>query len=141
ALQALLDNTGLTARYVTPTAVTIVPVMPEPRRGADLLRERYFAAIQAAVVRALCKRLETRPGQYRSAGRRWIDRSGVVRRSEILGSSGQPERDAAIEASLSNLNIQERPAFALPQPVTLVLLPRGRQKSVDCPMLDGGLQR
>jgi TonB-like protein len=143
ALQALLDKTGLTARYVTPTAFTLAPASAEPRpgAGADLARESYFAAVQAAVVRVLCKRAGTRPGRYRSVVRLWIDRSGVVQRSEILASSGQADRDAAIEAQLADLDIEERPAFDLPQPVTLVLLPRNPQKSVDCPAPDGGLQR
>jgi hypothetical protein len=142
ALQALLSSTGLTARYVSLTAVTLVPALPERRRGGggDPAREQYFAAIQAAVVRVLCQRAETRPGDYRSVLRLWIDRSGVVRRSEILGSSGQPRRDAAIEASLSNLDVRERPALDLPQPVTLVLLPRSERKSVDCVMFDGDWQ-
>jgi hypothetical protein len=141
ALKALLDRTGLTVRYATPTALALVPASPTPGR-ADLVRESYFAAIQAAVVRVLCKRAGTRPGQYRSVVRLWIDRSGVVQRSEILASSGQAERDAAIGASLSGLDIQERPRASLPQPVTLVLLPRGQQQqSVDCPARDSGLQR
>jgi hypothetical protein len=136
ALQALLDKTGLTVRYATPTALALVRVSPIPRRAVDLVRESYFAAIQAAVERALCKGAGTRPGQYRSVVQLWIDRSGIVQRSEILGSSGQMERDAAIGASLSGLDIQERPTFGLPQPVTLVLLPRGQQQSVDCPAVN-----
>jgi len=139
ALQALLETTGLTARYVTSTAFTLVPTPPE--RGADPARERYFAAIQAAVVRALCKRPDTRPGQYRSVVRLWIDRFGKVQRSEMFGSTGEPERDAAIEQLLANLDIQEPPTLNLPQPVTVVLLPHGQRPSGDCPAFHSDMRR
>jgi hypothetical protein len=140
ALQALLEPTGLTVRYVTPTAFTLVPAPMAPARSVDPAREHYFAAVQAAVVGALCQHAETRPGQYRSVVRLWINRSGMVQRSEIFGSTGQPERDAALEKLLVNLDIQERPSFNLPQPVTLVLLPRGAQSPADC-VADAGQRR
>jgi hypothetical protein len=141
ALQVLLESTGLAVRYVTPVAFTLVPSMREPPRTANPAREHYFAVIQAAVVRVLCRQAGTQPGQYRSVVRLWIDRSGMVQRSEIVGSSGRPERDAAIERLLVNLDLQERPSFDLPQPVTLVLLPRRQQPSVDCPVFDTDLRR
>jgi hypothetical protein len=132
ALQALLEKSGLTARYASPTAFTLVPASPAQKRGADLARERYFAAIQAAVARALCKRADTHPGQYRSAVQLWIDQSGTVQRWELLGSSGKPERDAVIGEALSNLTIDAQPTFSLPQPVTVALLARGQDQSEDC---------
>jgi hypothetical protein len=141
ALQAMLENTGLTARYVTPTAFTLVPAAPEQGGGAGQYREHYFALIQAAVVRALCKRTETRPGQFRSALRLWIDRSGLVQRSEMLSSTGRSDRDVAIDELLKNLSIGARPTFDLPQPVTVILLQRGQDAAADCPALDAGLRR
>lgn len=140
ALQALLEKSGLTVRYANPTAFTLVPAPPEPGRGADLAREHYFAAVQAAVARALCKSADTRPGQYRSAVRLWIDRSGLVQRSELLGSSGKPERDAAIGQLLRDLEIEARPTFSLPQPVTVALLLRDQDQSVD-PSVDRVFRR
>ncbi|MBV9561922.1 MAG: STN domain-containing protein [Bradyrhizobium sp.] len=102
ALQSLLDRTGLTVRYATPTALALVPASPTPGRAVDLVRESYFAAIQAAVVRVLCKHAGTRPGQYRSVVRLWIDRSGIVQRSEILAST------KAIEAPAGDNGREER---------------------------------
>jgi hypothetical protein len=141
ALEALLAKSGLSVRFVSRTAFTLMPASPEPRSVADNARAAYFAAVQTAVVRALCKRAETRPGQYRSAVQLWIDRSGFVHRSELLGSSGKPERDVAIGEVLSNLTIDAQPTFSPPQPITVALSPHGQDQFDDCVLADRASRR
>ena len=42
---------------------------------------------------------------------------------------------------LANLDIQEPPTLNLPQPVTLVMLPRGERPAVDCLAFDRDMRR
>jgi hypothetical protein len=141
ALEALLAKSGLSPRFVSRTAFTLIPASPESRTGSDIARAAYFAAVQTAVVRALCERAETRPGRYRSAVQLWIDQSGFVQRLELLGSSGKPARDVAISEVLGHLTIDALPTFSLPQPITVALSPHDSDRFDDCSPADRTLRR
>ncbi len=135
ALKIMLGGTGLEIRYTAANAFTLVPgvgsvVRPTPRAaGRD---EVYFRTIQTAVKHLLCSRAETVPGQYRIVLQLWIDASGVVLRSVLLGSTGNRDRDRALPEMLAGLSMGDAPPIGLPQPVTLVVLPRSPDLTEDC---------
>src|SRR5262249_13043735 len=97
----------------------------------------YFADLQETLIRTLCRKPETWPGRYRLGLQLWIGPGGDVRASHLLDSSGGNERDAAIVARLRTVVLAAPPA-ALPQPITIVLLPR--TPSSDCPLREGRTQ-
>lgn len=126
ALRALLSGTGLAVRPTGSGAFTLVQVTP----GVASARPRtprypqYSTALQAAVTTALCHFHRTQPGGYRVAARLWVGPSGAVTRVGFLGSTGEPERDAALASLLGRLVVGAAPPPDLPQPTTFVVLPR-----------------
>jgi hypothetical protein len=136
ALKTLLAGTGLEFQYTTPYAFTLIPTadVGSDRLAArdDSRDESYFAAVQTAVKSALCSRAQTVPGQYRVVLQLWIGEYGVVHRSELLGSTGNADRDQMLSEILSGLPVGKAPPADLPQPVTLVILPRSPNATNDC---------
>lgn len=140
ALRRLLAGTGLREHYTTDKAFTLVPVEPvsaadgepdaEPAAEAPL-DEAYGYALQSAVEVALCRSASTRPGDYRLALQVWVDPQGEVEQTRLLGSTGQPARDEAIESALKRVQLEPPPA-ALGQPLTLLLLPAGSSRAARC---------
>lgn len=144
AVELLLGGSGLEVRRVTPSAFTVAaaanaerpaPSSPDTEEAAptattvhppeeELRRESYFAAVQASVERALCEHPATSPGPYQAAVRIWIADDGEISRSELLGSTGERQRDAALHSALRGLLVDERPPRNLPQPVTFLVDPR-----------------
>jgi hypothetical protein len=140
ALNILLTGTGLAVKYTAASAFTLVAAQATadniaqarfPNAGRGLGREGYFLAVQKAVKRALCSHSRTLPGHYRVVLRLWIDPSGSVPSVELLGSTGDQGRDTQLSAMLTGLSIGAPPAD-LPQPVTLVVLPRAPAATGDC---------
>jgi hypothetical protein len=138
ALKTLLAGTGLTIRRSASDAFVLVaaPVaeirqLPDPPRIVPDYAD-YAAHIQTKMKRALCQLATTEPGAYRAVVELWITSSGAVQRGDLLSSTGSQERDAAISAMLSELAIGEAPPAGLPQPVTLMILPRSPADTGDC---------
>ena len=141
ALRILLDGTGLAFQYTSSNAFTLVPAAgmqatlakvpadPSRNEGPD---RAYFRSVQTAVKHALCSRAGTMPGDYRVAVQLWIDGAGDIRRAAFLGSTGERARDVAILETLAGLSVGEMPPAGLPQPVTLVILPRAPSTTGDC---------
>jgi TonB C terminal len=137
ALQLLLRGSGLAARVIAPNTISIVP---EAGGGAGLddpaarqsKREsiQYFGAMQVGLMRALCESATTRPGNYHVAIQYWLDASGKMVRLRLIGSSGNPDRDAAIAASLQNVPL--RPPGNMPQPITITIEPSAPEQLVGC---------
>jgi hypothetical protein len=139
ALEILLAGTGLVASYSTDQAFTLKLAEPgEPvatgRResseatvggGADAVTERYAGKIQRPIEVALCRSDKTRPGTYRLAMQMWIAPSGKVERTKLLTPMQGGRRDSEVLAELNKL-LLDPPPPAMPQPITLLLLP-GRQ--------------
>lgn len=140
ALRSLLAGTGLTVRYVTSAAFTLVP-MPADLQGGNRDYGPYFLAVQTALKRVLCQNEETMPGRYRMAAQLWIDRSGSIARSEFLSPTGTPERDAIISNGLKRLVIEMPQPAGLPQPVTIVVAPRAAGQDTECTSRVTGSQR
>lgn len=127
ALRRIVAGSDLAVRPVGAGSFTLaaLPTAPDPRATGEADHfVRYSSRIQAAVTRALCREVETRPGSYRAAVQLWIEPDGRVSRSALLGSTGSAERDAAIADRLRTVRLDERPPRHLPQPATLLIVPR-----------------
>ncbi|GGF37247.1 hypothetical protein GCM10011611_49720 [Aliidongia dinghuensis] len=143
ALRRLLEPTGLAVRPVDKGAIALTlarvatfPSTPPaaPAVGDDLPDDRYgpySAALQLAVVQALCRYDDTRPGYYRVAVRLWIGPSGAVERSALLGGTGDGKRDVSLVRLLGRLTVGEPPA-GMPQPATILVMPLSPQQTGDC---------
>jgi hypothetical protein len=148
ALRKLLEGTGVTARYASANAFTLIPMdkanlVPRSelvfredveRASANAMAvevERYASGIQAAIEEVLCRSKLTRPGGYRLAMQLWIDASGAVEQTRLLGSTGVQSRDNEIVASIQRL-ILGMPPPSMPQPVTILLLPKASDKAFQC---------
>ncbi|MGC1550927.1 MAG: STN domain-containing protein [Rhodanobacter sp.] len=147
ALRLLLKGTGLTARYASVNAFTLISMdkassLPRSElvfrddvdKAADAMAtevERYASGIQAAIEEVLCRSELTRPGGYRLAMQVWIDTAGAVERTHLLGSTGVQARDNDIVASMQHLMLSAPPP-SMPQPITLLLLPKATGKAFQC---------
>lgn len=136
ALQKLLAGTGLVASYSTDQAFTLK--LAERAESADVVAnessdssanegieavtERYAGSIQRPIEAALCRSDLTRPGTYRLALQLWIAPSGKVERTHML-SANDGDRTNDVLQALDNLVLEPPPA-TLPQPLTLLFLPR-----------------
>ncbi len=154
ALQRLLIGTGLKASFTDVDEAVIVPQLasvPPPSATApsatiaasaidgvlaDGDNRMYAAMVQTRVTEALCKSPQTRPGSYRLVVRLRIDNVGSVVMSHLVGSTGLPERDAAIERTLLTLEMDSAPPSTLRQPITLLMRPYGNGVDTDCAQYD-----
>jgi hypothetical protein len=140
ALKALLAGTGLDYQYIAANAFTLVPApIVSERDGSQ--DESYFRAIQNVVKSTLCTRALTLPGGYRVVVQLWISVSGVVLRSALLGTTGNVLRDRMLSEMLEGLPLGVSPPAGLPQPVTLIILPRALDVTQDCGPADDGVTR
>jgi hypothetical protein len=140
ALRIVLTGTGLDFRYTAPNAFTLVP---SPAAGSarstprdDSRDEKYFRAVQTAVKYVLCSRAQTLPGQYRVVVQLWMGDNGAVLGSALLGSTGSSDRDQALTDMLYGLPVGAPPPAGLPQPLTLLILPRPPGATNDCGPVD-----
>jgi hypothetical protein len=140
ALRILLAGTGLAIHYAASNAFTLAPASPstmpqmterslQAMYNADI--RAYFADVQSTLETVLCRREETHPGRYRVGLQFWVGPSGAVRASHLLGSTGDEQRDAMLSALAQAANFAPPPAN-LPQPITVVLLPRPPREDVAC---------
>lgn len=132
ALRRLLEGTGLSIEQVR-TGQSMAFVLKAANAPAVLSRASleavpggadYPALVQAGVWRALCADPRTKPGEYRSLLRVQVDASGTVQRARLLRSTGESGRDAAVLAAVRRVHLNRPPPPDMPQPVTLLILPR-----------------
>ncbi|MEZ0222818.1 MAG: STN domain-containing protein [Tardiphaga sp.] len=125
ALRVLLAGSGLVPRSTGLNAFTLVPAPPDTSATSRVPRfPQYSAALQAAVTHVLCQLRETQPGGYWVVARLWVGPSGEVTRVGVLGSTGDANRDEVLSALLRRVVIGVPPPPNLPQPTTVVVLPR-----------------
>jgi TonB family protein len=143
ALRLLLRGSGLAARVIAPNTISIArePVdgaSPDNAASRHLKREsvRHFGAMQADLLQVLCENATTRPGNYRIAIQYWLDASGKIARLRLIGSSGNPDRDAAVVATLRNVVL--RAPGNMPQPVTMTIEPSAPDQLAGCMPRHGG---
>lgn len=150
ALSLLLSATDLKIQFSGERAITIAgPVSGDdvPRQriaGSDMSlgtmqvrasqnpREQgvfneYNQSIQTDIEQALYRNVATRSGSYRFTVGLWLDPQRTVRRAEILQSTGQQERDAAVVAALRGLVVSRTAPDSMPQPVRVVVVVRSMQ--------------
>jgi periplasmic protein TonB len=66
-----------------------------------------------------------RSGSYSVAVRVWVDHNGEIERANLIGSSGDKERDKAIERVLAQrIRLSQPPPTNLPQPISLRIVSR-----------------
>jgi hypothetical protein len=143
ALRDLLAGTGLTVQHAGAGAFVLVPLpttmaavrSPAPPPAPDYVD--YSALLQVAMKHALCRLGTIAPGDYRLAVQLWLSPSGTVTQTRLLGSTGNNDRDAVLLAAMRDLVIGASPPAGLPQPVTLVILPRSPTATGDCRQADG----
>ncbi|MGT2429766.1 TonB family protein [Cupriavidus basilensis] len=132
ALRMLLHGTGLVAERVdgAPAGAYVLKALDAqaatPRASLESLAgdAAYPGLVQARVWDALCRNALTAPGAYRSLLRFQLDAAGRVQRVRLLGSSGDGQRDAALLETLRRVRVERAPPPDMPQPVTLLILPR-----------------
>jgi TonB family protein len=143
ALHQLLAGTGLSARYASNDAFTLAlsdtaapvsdhatsPVADEERASA--VADTYANVLQVRIEQALCRSARTRPGRFRLAMQLWIRPTGAVERTRLLDTAGAADLDSEIVEAMNALRFDPPPA-AMPQPVTILLLPRSPDEPFDC---------
>lgn len=144
ALQRLLAGTGLVARYSADQAFTLKLAVPADASdskpdgssddmaggGMDVVTQSYAGSIQRSIESALCRFDETRPGAYRLALQVWIAPSGRIEQTRVL-SEDDPARAAAVSDALQRVTL-DPPPLAMPQPLTMLLLPRTAADAARC---------
>jgi hypothetical protein len=93
----------------------------------------YFAAVQRALLRALCRDQSTMPGPYRLALKLWIEPSGTLARAKRLDTTGDPRLDLAVDSVVQGLDVGQPVPPNLPQPIAILILPQRSQDVVNCP--------
>lgn len=144
ALQRLLAGTGLVASYSTDEAFTLkLAARAESSEsdsgessqssaggGLEVVTQKYAGNIQRSIESALCRFDQTRPGTYRLALQVWIAPSGEIEQTRVL-SDDEDARAAAVSRALSRLMLDPPPSD-MPQPLTLLLLPRHPADAARC---------
>ncbi|MBM0106345.1 STN domain-containing protein [Steroidobacter sp. S1-65] len=142
ALHRLLEGTGLTAEKSDQggrggfVLNAIDPSVVAPRVALGNLAG-YPGLIQARVWEALCAHARTAPGTYRTLLRFEVDGAGQIQRPRLLTSTGDAHRDAAMLATLLAVRLDGPPPADLPQPVTMLIVPRDAENG-DAPSCDDG---
>lgn len=137
AMRIMLERTALSARSIAAGAMTIVPATPDPADVAAPVRDnRYYGAMQAAFEKTFCKTDVLRPGSYRGVLSFRIGPSGDIQQPELIGSTGDRDRDQAITDAVRHLVLDGPPPRDLRQPVTMVILPQSSGHTVDCSLLN-----
>lgn len=129
ALSVLLAGSGLDGRRSDIDAVVVVAAPPPP---VDLVDSGFLGALQAGIMRGLCRDERTRPGAYRAAIQIWLTRDGAVRRIALLGPTGEARRDAALLRAFDMVVIRHVPAHAAETPLTLTITPGSSASGASC---------
>jgi hypothetical protein len=133
ALKILLNGSNLTARTIADGTITIA--QPEDMNAMLIQAKRasiaYYGSMQTAIMKALCRTAETRPGAYRAAMQYWVDAAGRIAQFRLIGSSGNKDRDEAIGRALRTVVFQS-PFGSIPQPVTLTIEPSASEELSAC---------
>jgi TonB family protein len=78
----------------------------------------YAASVQSAVQTALQRDERARRGSWRLPVRIWVSADGQVTRLQLVGTTGDAGRDAAVQQALTGLRVPPPPAD-MPQPIVL----------------------
>jgi TonB family protein len=85
----------------------------------------YSGLVQNAVLGELQGERDARGGSYSVRVQLWVRADGSVERARLVQSSGNPERDRAIERALARVaRIAQPPPREMPQPINLRIVSR-----------------
>jgi hypothetical protein len=138
ALGLLLKGTGLATASFSRDTITIVAVSKPDAAELTQIKTRtvqfypYLAVLQESLSSAFCKTPATPADPVEVLARLWIGPSGKVSRAELLSSTGSDARDRAYAVALGALAIAAPPPAAMPQPVTLMILPKRSGEAGSC---------
>lgn len=100
--------------------------------GRDLLASGgsayawYAGLLKTEILGQLSNEKRARTGEYTVIVRVWVRNDGTVDRVRIAESSGNRERDQAIEAALSRITrLSQAPPTDMPEPISLRIVSRG----------------
>jgi hypothetical protein len=151
ALNLLLKETELKVRYIRPDAITLAlpsaegvnytpPATSLASSSLSLgtLRVRgtsddtaglqdFSQRLQMDIQNALRKSPRTRDGSYRAVLAIWIDSARMIERTELLRSTGDRDRDAAVAAALRGVMVSRQTPANTPQPVRVVIVVKSLQ--------------
>lgn len=125
ALAALLQGTGMQARFASTGAFVIVPAEPPappttPSEGGGALHAAFYGRVQRVATSILCADAGLVVGQYRLAISAYVSGSGELRRVKAA-AQGHAELEPRIEASLEGVRLGIEPPPALAQPIVLLV--------------------
>lgn len=98
--------------------------------GRDLLASGgsaytwYGGLLKNEILDQLQQDQRTRAGAYTVGIRLWVRQDGSIERVTLTQSSGDKERDRAIEAAAGRIRVAQGPPSDMPQPVTLRIVSR-----------------
>jgi protein TonB len=99
--------------------------------GRDLLASGsgaytwYAGLIKNEILDKLSEERQARSGSYSVLVRVWVRADGTIERIKLAQSTGDRERDKAIESALSNIDrVSQGPPASMPQPISLRIVSR-----------------
>jgi protein TonB len=85
----------------------------------------YAAKVQSAITQALRQNSSTRSATMSLQVRIWSDSNGIIKRAQLVGSSGDPAVDQAIKSQILNgLQLPQAPPSDMPMPIVLRITAR-----------------
>jgi len=135
ALDALIEGTGLMARYTAADALVLVQA---PAGSANTMApaaalQRYRGLVQSKIGETFCADTRLAAGDRRVAFRIWFDASGRVERAELLDSTGDRPFDSTVVDSLQRISMDEALPAGMTQPFTMLIMPRSSGQAWHCP--------
>ncbi|MBB4198903.1 hypothetical protein GGD83_002714 [Rhodoblastus sphagnicola] len=143
ALGRLLRGTGLSVESFVPGTATILPARPAAQaqdlaalKSKTVEFSSYFSRIQVSLRAAFCKSPALQADPSELIVRLWIASSGAIALAELRQPTGVEERDRAYVAAMRSLVVGQAPPPDMPQPVTIMVLPRTSRAAAQCPPAD-----
>lgn len=128
ALAVMVQGTGLVLEKIpgdSGDAFVLKPAAPTSSSMQAALNSSgtYPALLQNRLWEALCRSARTAPGRYHALLSFQVDDMGRLRQAELLGSTGDAGRDAAMLDALGHVQMDSSPPPAMPQPLIMAILP------------------
>ncbi|MEP7242121.1 MAG: TonB family protein [Gammaproteobacteria bacterium] len=98
--------------------------------GRDLLASGgsayawYGGLVKNEIVEQLGAEKQARSGDYTVGVSVWVRNDGTIERARIVRSSGNRDRDRAVEEACTRIRISQAPPADMPQPITLRIVSR-----------------